>query len=446
MPLPYAPGPKPALPWTNLLRMRKDSLGFLTYLHQTYGDVAHFQIGPGHFHLVNHPDLNREVLVVQAKKVRKGLGLQRAKILLGEGLLTSEDQAHMRQRRMMQPAFHHKKVATYAEQMVRHSTALSDSWRAGQTYDLSHEMMTVTLAIVAEALFGSDVSAESDVIGESLTTVIGAFNALTNPFAQILLKFPLPYTKRIEGAIRRLNETIYRVIRERREKGTDEGDLLGMLLSAQDDEGDGSRFDDQQVRDETMTLFLAGHETTANALTWTWYLLSQNPEIEAKLHAELDEVLLGRTPTFEDVPKLKYTEMVFAESMRLLPPVWAFGRQAIEDFELGGYLIKKDSLLILSEWVMHRDPRWWTEPETFDPTRFTPEQKAGRNKFTYFPFSHGARNCIGEPFAWMEGVLILATLAQKWRLKLVLGHPVVLDPLFTLRPKHGMKMVAMPRN
>ncbi len=446
MTLPFAPGPKPTLPWTNLLAMRKDSLGFLTQLHRSYGDLVHFQMGPGHFHLVNHPDLNREVLVVQAKKMRKGLGLQRAKILLGEGLLTSEDQAHMKQRRMMQPAFHHKKVATYAEQMVRHSMALSDSWRAGQTYDLSHEMMTVTLAIVAEALFGSDVSAESDVIGESLTTVIGAFNALTNPFAQILLKFPLPYTKRIEAAIRRLNETIYRVIRERREKGTDEGDLLGMLLSAQDDEGDGSRFNDTQVRDETMTLFLAGHETTANALTWTWYLLSQNPEVEAKLHAELDEVLQGRTPAFEDVPKLKYTEMIFAESMRMLPPVWAFGRQAVEDFELGGHLIRKDSLLILSEWVMHRDARWWTEPEVFDPTRFTPEQKAARNKFTYFPFSHGARNCIGEPFAWMEGVLILATLAQKWRLKLVPGHPVVLDPLFTLRPKHGMKMVASARN
>ncbi|MBL0211310.1 MAG: cytochrome P450 [Holophagaceae bacterium] len=446
MPLPYAPGPKPTLPWTNLLRMRKDTLGFFTELHRTYGDVAHFRMGPSHFHLVNHPDLNREVLVTQARKVRKGLGLQRAKILLGEGLLTSEDQAHLKQRRMMQPAFHHRKIATYAELMVAHTLSLREAWQDGQAIDLFHEMTGITLAIVAETLFGSDVRAESDEIGEALTTVIGAFNALTNPFAQVLLKLPLPYTKRIEGAIRRLNETIYRVIRERRESGAEEGDLLGMLLSARDEDGDGSRFSDLQVRDETMTLFLAGHETTANALTWTWYLLSQNPDVEARFHAEVDEVLRGRTPTFEDVPALNYTEMVFAESMRLLPPVWGFGRQAVEDFELGGYRIRKDSLLILSEWVMHRDPRWWPDPEHFDPLRFTPEQKAARNKFTYFPFSHGPRNCIGEPFAWMEGVLILATLAQKWRLSLVPGHPVVLDPLFTLRPKHGMKMVPRARS
>lgn len=415
-------------------------------MHRDYGDLVHFRLGPGHFHLVNHPDLNREVLVVQAKKVRKGLGLQRAKLLLGEGLLTSEDEAHLRQRRMMQPAFHHRKIATYADQMVRHTQALSQSWRNGETYDLSHEMMTVTLAIVAEALFGSDVSGESDEIGEALTTVIGAFNALTNPFAQLLLKFPLPYTRRIEAAIRRLNETIYRVIRERREKGTEEGDLLGMLLAVQDEEGDGSRFSDAQVRDEAMTLFLAGHETTANALTWTFHLLSQHPEVEARFHAELAEVLQGRPPTFEDVPRLKYTEMLFAEAMRLRPPVWAFGRQALQDFELGGYLIKQDSLLILSPWVMHHDPRWWPEPDRFDPLRFSPEQKAGRNKFTYFPFSHGPRNCIGEPFAWMEGALILATLGQAWRLERVPEHPVVLDPLFTLRPKHGLKMVARARS
>jgi cytochrome P450 len=218
-----------------------------------------------------------------------------------------------------------------------------------------------------------------------------------------------------------------------------------MLLNAQDDEGDKGGMTDPQVRDEAMTLFLAGHETTANALVWTWWLLSQHPGVEATFHEELDTILQGRAPAFEDVSKLTYTTMVFAEAMRLRPPVWGFGRQAIEDFELGGYRIQKGSLLILSQWVTHRDPRWWPEPERFDPLRHTPEEKAKRHKFSYLPFSHGARNCIGEPFAWMEGVLILATLAQKWRLRLKPGHPVVLDPLFTLRPRHGLRMVVEGR-
>lgn len=445
MTLPFAPGPKPRLPWTNLLSLRRDSLGFLDELHRGYGDLVHFRMGPAHFHLVAHPDLLREVLVVQASKVHKGRAQQRSKILLGEGLLTSEGDLHLRQRRMMQPAFHHKKVATYAELMVRDSLKMRDAWREGAELDLSHEMMALTLGIVAETLFGSQVEGEADEIGEALTTCIGMFNTLTNPFAEVLLKLPLPKSLRFQAALARLNQTIYRVIRERREKGTDEGDLLSMLLNAQDDEGDKGGMTDQQVRDEAMTLFLAGHETTANALVWTWWLLSQHPDVEAAFHAELDTVLQGRAPAFEDVPKLPYTAMVFAEAMRLRPPVWGFGRQAMEDFELGGYRIKQGSLLILSQWVTHRDPRWWPDPERFDPLRHTPEAKAQRNKFTYFPFSHGARNCIGEPFAWMEGVLLLATLAQKWKLRLKPGHPVVLDPLFTLRPKFGLRMVVEGR-
>ena len=440
MPPPYAPGPKPSLPWTNLLRLRKDALGFLSDLHGTYGDVVRYRMGPRHFHLVNHPDLNREVLVVQEKKVRKGIGLQRAKVLLGEGLLTSEGEAHLRHRRMMQPAFHHRKVATYAELMVRHTVDLRESLGPGAILDLNGAMTGLTLAIVGEALFGADLRAESGELGEALTTVIGSFNALTNPFAGVMMRLPLPSTRRIEGAIRRLNRTIFRIIENRRRTGEEAPHLLSMLLHAQDDEGAKERFSDAQVRDETMTLFLAGHETTANALTWTWHLLALNPDAEARLHAELAEVLQGRTPTFEDVPRLHVTEAVFAESMRLLPPVWGFGREVLEELELGGFRIDPGDLIILSPWVMHRDARWWPDPLRFDVGRHLGEAKAGRNKFTYFPFSHGPRNCIGEPFAWMEGILILATLAQAWRFRPVAGRPVTLDPLFTLRPRHGLWM------
>jgi cytochrome P450 len=445
MPLPFAPGPKPTLPWTNLLRLRKDALGFLSFLHGTYGDVVRYRMGPRHFHLVNHPDLNREVLVVQEKKVRKGIGLQRAKVLLGEGLLTSEGEAHLQHRRMMQPAFHHRKIATYADLMVRHTMDLRQRLGAGEVLDLNAEMTGLTLAIVAEALFGADLRAESGELGEALTTVIGSFNALTNPFAGVMMRLPLPSTRRIEGAIERLNRTIFRVIENRRKAGEEAPDLLSMLLHAQDDEGAKEKFTDAQVRDETMTLFLAGHETTANALTWTWHLLALNPEAEARFHAELDAVLGGRAPGFEDVPKLKMTEAVFAESMRLLPPVWGFGREVLEELELGGCRIEPGDLIILSPWVMHRDARWWPEPLRFDLDRHLGDAKAGRNKFTYFPFSHGPRNCIGEPFAWMEGILLLATLAQAWRFRPVEGRPVVLDPLFTLRPRHGLWMKAEAR-
>ncbi len=439
------PGPKPLLPWTTLRRIRRDTLGFLTDMHRTYGDVAAWSIGRRRFHLVNHPDLNREVLVVQAKKVRKGLGLQRGKILLGEGLLTAEGETHLRHRRMMQPAFHHGKIAAYADLTVRHALDLRSRVEGGQALDLNAAMTALTLAVAAEALFGADVSEESAVLGEALTTVIGSFNAVTNPLAGLLLRLPLPRTRRILGAIERLNQTIFRIIEARRRSGDEAPDLLSMLLHAQDDEDPDHRFSDRQVRDEAMTLFLAGHETTANALTWTWHLLAGNPGAEARLHGELDRVLEGRPPAFADLPRLPYAEAVFAESLRLLPPVWGFGREVVEPLDLGPYRLEPGNLIVLSPWVLHRDPRWWPEPERFDPERHLGEAKAHRNKFTYFPFSHGPRNCIGEPFAWMEGVLILATLAQAWRFRPAPGRTVALDPLFTLRPRDGLWMVPEAR-
>jgi cytochrome P450 len=235
------------------------------------------------------------------------------------------------------------------------------------------------------------------------------------------------------------------MITERRESGKDRGDLLSMLLLAQDEEGEGGGMSDSQLRDEAMTIFLAGHETTSNALSWTWYLLSQNPHAEALLHAELDTVLQGKVPTFEDVPRLPYTEMVLAESMRLYPPAWAVGRLTIEDYSVAGYVIPKGSLVLLSQYVMHRDARFFPDPEIFDPERWLQEAKEARPQFSYFPFGGGPRRCIGEGFAWMEGILLLATLASRWRMRLDPSHPIGLQPVMTLRPKHGIKMTLHPR-
>jgi cytochrome P450 len=254
----------------------------------------------------------------------------------------------------------------------------------------------------------------------------------------------LPATRKFQRARGRLDATIYRMIEERRRSGEDRGDLLSMLIAARDEEGDGTGMTDEQLRDEAMTIFLAGHETTANALTWTWYLLSQHPAVEAELQAEVDAVLNGRLPTAEEYPRLRYTEMVFAEAMRLYPPAWLIGRRALGDYSINGYHIPARAIL-MSQFITHHDARWFPEPDKFDPLRWTPEAKEARPKFSYFPFGGGNRVCIGEQFAWMEGVLVLATLAQRWRLRLVVGHPVELQPIVTLRPKHGMRMVLEQR-
>jgi cytochrome P450 len=261
------------------------------------------------------------------------------------------------------------------------------------------------------------------------------------PFAQLLERLPLPAMKRFRQARARLDETIYRIIAARRASREDRGDLLSMLMAARDEEGDGTGMTDEQLRDEAMTIFLAGHETTANALTWTWYLLSQHPEIEKRLHAELDAVLSGRLPTAEDYARLRYTEMVLAEALRLYPPAWIIGRRALTDYRINGYHVPARAILLMSPYVMHHNAAYFPEPFQFDPERWTPAARETRPKFSYFPFGGGPRLCIGEHFAWMEGVLVLATLAQQWRLRLVPGHPIELQPLVTLRPKYGMKMI-----
>jgi cytochrome P450 len=327
-----------------------------------YGDLPYFRLGPQHVYLVNHPDLVREVLVTNQANFTKSRALQRARVLLGEGLLTSEGQFHLRQRRLVQPAFHRERLAAYALVMSEYGVRLRDRWKAGSTVDVSHEMMRLTLAVAGKTLFSAEVEEEASEIGEALTIVLKMFRMLMMPFSEYLEKLPLPSVRRFDKARARLDKTIYGLIHERRRSGEDTGDLLSMLLLAHDEEADGSGMTDQQVRDEALTLFLAGHETTANALTWTWYLLSQNPECERRLHEEIDSVLEGRVPAMPDLPQLRYSEMVFAEAMRLYPPAWAIGRMSKGPFELGGIKIAGKSICIVSPYVMQRDPRWFPDP------------------------------------------------------------------------------------
>jgi cytochrome P450 len=301
-------------------------------------------------------------------------------------------------------------------------------------------MMRLTLSVVAKTLFDANVDDEADEIGGALSELMEMFPLLINPFSYLLRRLPLPQVRRTNRAIARLDRTIYSIIEERRRSGEDRGDLLSMLLLAQDVEGDGGAMSDLQVRDEAMTLFLAGHETTANALAWTLYLLARNPVAERELHRELDTVLAGRLPTPADYPRLPMTEMILAESMRLFPPAWGVGRYSIEETRIGDWTLPANAMVVVSQWVTHRDERWWPEPLRFDPSRFTAESKAARPKFAYFPFGGGPRICIGESFAWMEGVLILATVCQRWRL--VRGPDVEAQAYITLRPKGKMRMKA----
>jgi cytochrome P450 len=421
--------------------MRRDPLAFLTRTARRYGDVSRFRMGPVELFLVNRPEWIRDLFVTHASVFHKGRGLERAKRLLGEGLLTSEDPVHLRQRRMMQPAFHRERIAGYGAAMVDLAERLAREWKHGDTRDVALEMTRLTLAIVGRTLFDADIEAEADEIGAALTETLALFGrSVALPYFEILDRLPLPSNRRFVRAKARIDATIARLIAERRGTPAGRSDLLSLLLAARDTEGDGRGMTDAQVRDEAITIFLAGHETTANALAWTWYLLSKNPDAEAKLHAELDAVLGGRPPAVADLPRLRYAEMVLAESMRLYPPAWIVGRRALEPYAIGGYTVPKRSIVVACQWVTHRDPRYFPDPERFDPERWTPETKEARPKFSYFPFGGGPRVCIGEGFAWMEGVLVLAAMARRWRLRLSEDRPVVPAPSITLRPKGGIRM------
>ena len=414
------------------------------HLADEYGDIAHYKIGWHHILFLNHPDYIREVLVVQNDNFIKERTVQRSKMLLGEGLITAEGAQHRMQRQVAQPAFHRQRIPEYASTMVREAVSMRDSWKPGEQRDISIDMMHLTLNVVAQTLFATDLRGEVDELADAINRIMGLYNFLVMlPAAEWLVHVRPPGLAAFVRARKRIDAVVYRMIEAHRRQRAESGSLLDMMLAASPDRSETS---EQSLRDQVITIFLAGYETVANALSWTWYLLSQNPECESRMHAEIDRELQGRVPAYEDFPRLRYVEMVLAESMRLYPPAWAMGRYARNDFQLGDYFLPGKTTVLISQFVTHRDPRFFPDPLRFDPDRFTPDAKARRTKFTYFPFGAGFRQCIGESFALMEGVLILATLAQRWKLSLVPNHPVEPEPLITLRPKFGMKMIVEPRS
>lgn len=430
-------GPRGSLMMGNLKAFEKDPLGFLTQVAREYGDIASYRMGPLLFVQLNHPDQIEQMLVKQARHFHKNVTIRRGKILLGEGLLTSEGDFWLRQRRLMAPAFHRERILGYSREMVRYAEQTASRWRPGEERDMLHEMSQLTMAIVTRTLFGTEVGADADEIGEAVDACIKEWMALAfrPPFTD---SWPLPGNLRFRRGIRRLEGLIYEIIRQRRGSGEHPDDLLSLLLKAQDD--DGSTMTDKQLRDELITLFGAGHETTAVSLTWIWYLLAKHPEVEERLAGELQTVLGGRGPTMEDLPRLRYTEQVVQESMRLYPAAWIVGREAMADVDLGGVVIPRGTTVFASPWVLHRDGRWFPEPERFDPDRWADGLEKRLPTFAYFPFGGGPRICIGKQFALMEAVLALATIAQRFRFRLVSDQPVALEPLITLRPRGGMRM------
>lgn len=449
----FPPGLRRNLPFYLFTRFFRPGNPILLFEHlvKNFGNVSHYRLGREHIVFVNDPELIREILVTQASSFIKERTQRRMKILLGEGLITSEAEFHMRQRRIAAPAFHRQRIQAYAGMMVDHAAAMRANWRPGQTFDISAAMMELTLEIVARTLFATDVTREIRQINDEVNVIMRLYNYLIAlPKAEKYLHWPLPGLMRFRKARARLDTVVYRMIAERRASSEDRGDLLSMLLAgrdlpARDGTGDSGGMSDHQLRDEVITIFLAGYETVANALTWTWYLLSQNPGAARKMRQEIDTVLGDRLPTLEDVPQLRYTEMVFAEGMRLYPPAWAMGRQATQPVELGPYRLPAGTYFFFSQYILQRSGQYFPDPLRFDPERFTPEQKAARPRFAYFPFGGGSRQCIGEAFAWMEGVLILATIAQRWNLRMLPGQRVDVQPKITLRPKYPVRMTAEPR-
>ncbi len=444
----FPPGFQRNLLWFALRKFRPaNPILLFQHLAHEYGDIAHYKIGWHHIVFLNHPDYIREVLVVQNENFIKERTVQRTKMLLGEGMITSEGTRHRTQRQVAQPAFHRQRIPEYATTMVQEAVRLRENWRSGEQRDIAIDMMHLTLNVVAKTLFAADLREEVDELASAINRIMSLYNFLVMlPAAEWLVHIRPPGLAAFVRARKRIDAVVYRMIAAHRQRGSHGGSLLDLMLASSPAEvPDKTSAAEQSLRDQVITIFLAGYETVANALSWTWHLLSQNPDCERRFHAEIDRELPGRLPTFDDVPRLRYTEMVLAESMRLYPPAWAMGRYARADFRLGEFFLPAKTTVLMSQFVTHRDARFFPDPLRFDPERFTPEAKLRRTKLTYFPFGAGVRQCIGESFAWMEGVLMLATIAQKWKLKLVPEHPVEPEPLITLRPKYGMRMHVQSR-
>jgi cytochrome P450 len=413
----FPPGLKHNLLWYILGKFRPgDPIGLFQYLAREYGDIAHYKLGPHHIIFLNHPEYIREILVVQNDNFIKERTVERSKLLLGEGMITSEGSPHRSQRHAAQPAFHRQRVTGYAEQIVDETILAQARWEDGQLVDLAREMMSLPLRIVSKTLFDTELGKEAQELTGAINEIMGLYHyLLVLPAVDLLIHLHTPGIAGFAKAKRKIDSVVYRMIENHRKKRIASNDLLDMMLGAEEFSVEGRTRDsiNESLRDQVITIFLAGYETVANALIWTWYLLSQNPLAEKKLHEEVDSVLDGRVPSIDDLPALRYVEAVLAESMRLYPPAWAMGRRSKDDFTLGEYRFPGGTTVLMSQFITHRDLRHFPDPLKFSPERFLPKGRSTFPKFVYFPFGAGPRQCIGEAFAWTEGVLVIATLAQK---------------------------------
>jgi cytochrome P450 len=439
------PGPK-GTPVMGVMReFNRDSLGFIERAQSDYGDIVwmRFLYVPALF--LYHPNEIEYVLSTNSRNFRKAMSLRSNffQRLVGNGLLTSEGEEWKRQRRLSSPAFHRHRIGAYAGIMVDYTSRLMSRWQPGDARDMHREMMRLTLEIVVRCLFSADVSHDVDHVGDTLKELVKPFASQATLKWILNNRLPTPTHLRFHRLAKRIDDVVYRIIAERRANGRDEGDLLSMLLAARDE--DGSQMTDQQLRDEVMTLFLAGHETTALTLSWSWYLLGKHPDAEKKFHEELDEVLGGRAATVADLPRLKFTEQIAKEAMRLYPPAYGLGREAIEDCEIAGYPVPAGTQVFMFQWVTQRDARFYDRPNEFRPERWTEEFTETLPKYAYFPFGGGPRACIGASFAMMEMILVLATIGQKFRLQLAPDHRVEIYPAMSLRPKDRVEVVVKNR-
>lgn len=439
-----AASPPKKVPGGLTLNFRRNPIRALNESARKFGELSYMNLGVTKFYLLTSPPEIKKILDVDHRIFLKGPTLQKWKAILGDGLISSEGELHHRDRRLIVPAFHKAKISSYADVASVETEKMMGRWKEGALVDAHREMASLTLTVVAQCLFSTDIGDELDPVARAMAKAVDYYDRMAAPGGKLMGKIRLSESRNYDAAERHLISVVEKIIAKRRASGKDEGDMLSMLLNAEK-MGEGV-MTDRQVRDETITFLLVGHETTAVLLTFAWYLLSMYPRTAEKLHAEVDEVLDGgRVATYADIPRLQYTNKVLTESLRIFPPIWAIGRRPTRDYRIGDYMIPAGSMVMMSQMVNHHDPHYYQRPERFDPDRWTPEMKAKLQKYSYFPFGGGPRTCIGEPFAWMEGTVILASIARRWQLEHDPKHKVVLAPKITLRPKDGMWMRTLSR-
>lgn len=425
---------------------------FLLENARVYGDLVHYKAFGRHIFQFNHPDMVQEVLVRDAAMHHRGIVMQRAKFALGEGLLTSEEPLHMRQRRLVQPAFHRQRIAAYGETMLQFAREMTEHWEDRATFDIHQAMLQLTLRIAGKCLFDTDVASEVRTISDAVTAFMGFLPLAFLPFPELMIQLPFGFVRRIRRSQQKLDALIYSMIASRRRSGEDHGDLLSMLLASQDAEGGTGRMSDRQIRDECLTLLLAGHETTANGLSFVFYLMAKHPEIQQRVYEEAAAAFAARErheplTAMQIYERLSYTHRVVSEALRLYPPVWVTARAVAKPYAYRGFALSAGTLLLVPQIAIHRDPRFYPDPMQFDPDRFLPEVGLHPPRYAYFPFGAGSRICIGENFAWMEAVLVLASVMRSWRMALPPNAPkeLALNAQISLRPRDGVLVTAARR-